>query len=332
MKNIKILSEEDRHVLFTQTASQMKLNPSIVEKDFWVCFMLDHLFHDCKFKDAFVFKGGTSLSKSYHAIERFSEDIDLILDWRKIIEDSSDPWKDRSKTKQDNYNKQINKKASEFYINELVPALNAELISKLGEGKWVEVDSYDEMVINFMYPKIFVLEYIVPVVRLEIGPLAEWMPSHKTIISPFVAEKYPDVFKQNNTEILTIDVERIFWEKITILHKMANFPNDKQLPRRYARHLYDVYSLCQKRIKESAFARKELLEKDIVFKQKFYYAKSAHYETATLKSVQLIPAIHILENLRKDYAAMKNMIYGDYPEFDEIIDYLKVLENEIHSL
>ncbi|WP_081811851.1 nucleotidyl transferase AbiEii/AbiGii toxin family protein [Butyrivibrio sp. AE3003] len=58
----------------------MKMHPSIVEKDFWVCFMLDHLFHDCIYKDAFVFKGGTSLSKSYHVIERFSEDIDLILE------------------------------------------------------------------------------------------------------------------------------------------------------------------------------------------------------------------------------------------------------------
>lgn len=332
MKNIALLSVEDRQVLFTQTAAKMKMHPSIVEKDFWVCFMLDHLFHDCLYKDAFVFKGGTSLSKSYHAIERFSEDIDLILDWRKIIKDESNPWDERSKTKQDIYNKQINKEAAEFYESEFVPALNRELILKLGEENWIEVDSYDNMVINFMYPKNFELDYIVPVVRLEIGPLAEWRPSHKTVIEPFVAEKYPNVFEQKSTEILTINVERTFWEKITILHKIANFPEGKQLPRRYARHLYDVYSLCKKGIKKSAFECKNLLEKDILFKQKFYYAKSAHYETATLQTVQLMPAVHILEDLRNDYMAMKNMIYGDYPEFDEILECLKVLENEIHTL
>lgn len=119
------------------------------------------------------------------------------------------------------------------------------------------------------------------------------------------------MFDHKTTEILTIDVERTFWEKLTILHKMANFPKAKRLPPRYARHLYDVYCMANSPIKEQAFTRKELLEKDIVFKQKFYYAKSAHYETATLKDISLIPADYIMDNVKKDYAAMKNMIYGD---------------------
>ena len=85
MRNVALLSKEDREVLFSRTAEKMKMHPSIVEKDFWVCFMLDHLFHDCIYKDAFVFKGGTSLSKSYHVIERFSEDIDLIWERREFF-------------------------------------------------------------------------------------------------------------------------------------------------------------------------------------------------------------------------------------------------------
>ncbi|MCR5629463.1 nucleotidyl transferase AbiEii/AbiGii toxin family protein [Eubacterium sp.] len=111
MKKIIQLEKNDREVLFSRTSEKKGLNLSIVEKDFWVCFMLDHLFHDCKYKDAFVFKGGTSLSKSYHVIERFSEDIDLILDWRKITI-GTDPWEERSKTKQDKYNKMINEYAT----------------------------------------------------------------------------------------------------------------------------------------------------------------------------------------------------------------------------
>ncbi len=332
MKKIALLEKEDRIVLFTQSAAKMKMHPSIVEKDFWVCFLLDHLFHDCQYKDMFVFKGGTSLSKSYHVIERFSEDIDLILDWRKIINDDSNPWEDRTKTKQDTYNKQINKAAAEFYKEELVPVLNNELSLKLGDREWVAVDSFDEMVVNFMYPKDFALEYIVPVIRLEIGPLAEWMPSHKTVIEPFVAEQYPDVFKQKSTEVLTIDAERTFWEKITILHKIANYPEGKILPRRYARHLYDVYCLGNSEIKKSAFGRKELLEKDVAFKQKFYYSKSAHYETATLKTINLIPAEQIMQSLKNDYAAMANMFYGNAPAFDDILTFLSELEIEIHNL
>jgi len=81
--------------------------------------MLDHLFHECKYNDAFVFKGGTSLSKSYHVIERFSEDIDIILDWRKILSPDDNPWSSRSRTKQDKYNKLINSNAATFYKESL---------------------------------------------------------------------------------------------------------------------------------------------------------------------------------------------------------------------
>ncbi len=332
MKKIARLSNEERQELFEATAIKMGMRPEVIEKDFWVCFMLDHLFHECEYRDTFVFKGGTSLSKAYHVIERFSEDIDLILDWRKIIKDASNPWDERSKTKQDSYNKQLNKEAALFYKDRLVPCLNMELSQVLGDGNWVEVDADDEMVVNFVYPQLFDTEYIIPHVRLEIGPLAEWMPSHITNIMPFVAEQYGQLFEQRSTEILTIDVERTFWEKITILHKMANFPEGKTLPHRYARHLYDVYCLGNSDVKKSAFERKELLEKDIAFKQKFYYAKSAHYESATLKEIKLIPTDKIMQPLRSDYVAMSNMFYGTAPAFDEILKYLSELEKEIHSL
>lgn len=243
MKEVAKLQTKDRTELFQATAISMGMQPNVIEKDFWVCFMLDHLFHDCRYKNAFVFKGGTSLSKSYHVIERFSEDIDLILDWRKIINDEVNPWEVRSKTKQDLFNKQINSEAAKFYKEELIPQLNSEMKEKLGDGEWISVDTEDEMVVNFYYPQIFATEYLRSCVRLEIGPLAEWMPSHKTIVTPFAAEKYPDIFSQKDTSVLTIDVERTFWEKLTILHKIANFPEGKSLPARYARHLYDVYNM-----------------------------------------------------------------------------------------
>lgn len=289
MKKIALLPNKEREELFKATALKIGIRPEAIEKDFWVCYMIDHLFHDCEYKDAFVFKGGTSLSKSYHLINRFSEDIDLILDWRKITKGQSDPWAERSKNKQDQYNKQINAEAAKFYANELVPILNGELTKKLEKKELISVDTQDDMVVNFNYPRLYEDGYLRPVVRLEIGPLAEWTPSHTTRISPFAAEKYPQLFEHMDTEVLTVDAERTFWEKITILHKIANFPEGKMLPLRYARHLYDVFCMGHSDIKQSAFARKELLEKDIIFKQKFYYSKGAHYETATLSDIMLIP-------------------------------------------
>ncbi len=332
MKNIARWNETDRSVLFLRTAELTNLKPMIVEKDFWVCFMLDYLFHDCSYKNVFSFKGGTSLSKSYHVIERFSEDIDLILDWRKLDVENQEPWSDRSRTKQDIYNKQINHRAAEFYADELVPTMNRDLKEILGDGNWVAVDELDEMIVNFYYPHIFNTDYIRPVVRLEIGPLAEWLPSHETVIMSFAAEKYPSFFEQRETSILTIDVERTFWEKATIMHKLANFPEEKPLPARYARHMYDIYSMGNSWVKDKAFARKELLEQDVLFKNKFYYTKSAHYETATLSDIMIVPPERVKKPLEEDYLAMRSMIYGNMPDFTEIIQYLEVLEKEIHEL
>ena len=298
MKEVAKLQIKDRMELFQATAISMGMQPNVIEKDFWVCFMLDHLFHDCKYKNAFVFKGGTSLSKSYHVIERFSEDIETVfitnLWLRKIMNDEVNPWEERSKTKQDLFNKQINSEAAKFYKEELIPQLNSEMKEKLGDG--------------------------------------EWMPSHETIVTPFAAEKYPDIFSQKDTSVLTIDVERTFWEKLTILHKIANFPEGKPLPARYARHLYDVYNMGNSWVKERAFKRKELLEKDVVFKQKFYYVKGAHYETATLSSIELLPKEAVLNALKEDYQAMRNMIYGNIPEFEEILEFLEKLQEEVHGL
>ena len=332
MRKVATASDQDRRDLFEATAAKVGIRADAIEKDFWICFLIDHLFNESSFKDIFVFKGGTSLSKSYHAIERFSEDIDLILDWRKVTEGKPDPWDNRTKTKQDQYNKELNSEAASFYREVLVPTLDKELSDKLGKTGLISVDTEDEMVVNFFYPQLFDVDYLRPVVRLEIGPLAEWMPSHQTQIMPFAAEKYPDIFEQKTTTALTIDIERSFWEKITILHKLANFPEGKPLPARYARHLYDVYSMGNSAVKESAFGRKELLEKDVAFKQKFYYSKGAHYETATLANVQLIPREDIMAEVKADYKAMENMIYGTVPSFDAIIEYLRELEKEIHDL
>ena len=105
MRNIARLSDNDRRELFRNTADKMGLNDAIVEKDFWVCFTLDYLFHRSPWKESITFKGGTSLSKAFHLISRFSEDIDLILDWRVLGYGKDEPWEKRSNTKQDAFKK-----------------------------------------------------------------------------------------------------------------------------------------------------------------------------------------------------------------------------------
>ena len=114
MTNIARLSDEERRELFRNTADKTGLNDAIVEKDFWVCFTLDYLFHRSPWKKVITFKGGTSLSKAFNLINRFSEDIDLILDWQVLGYGKYEPWEQRSKTKQDMFNKEANVKAENF--------------------------------------------------------------------------------------------------------------------------------------------------------------------------------------------------------------------------
>lgn len=332
MKNIANLSNSEQKELFLATAGKMGISEAIVEKDFWVCFMLDHLFNDSKYKDYFVFKGGTSLSKAYHVIHRFSEDIDLILDWRKINFQTEQTWQERSKNQQDIFNKKMNQIAADFYKNEFVPNLNQEIKLKLGMDNLIRVNEFDPMIVEFVYPVNFDDNYLRSYIQLEIGPIAEWLPSHVVSIKPFTSEFYPDLFTQKETFVRTIDVERTFWEKITILHKISNFPENKKLPKRYARHLYDVFCMKNSEVKKLAFEKKELLQKDVIFKQKFYYSKSAHYESATLKNVCLIPNEKTMKELFDDYKETQNMIYNKIPSFEQIIACLKSLEEEIHNL
>ena len=127
MYNIAKASEQDRRVLFRNTAQQTGLHEAIIEKDFWVCLTLDHLFHHSPWKAAFTFKGGTSLSKCYGLIQRFSEDIDLILDWRVLGYGLYEPWAPRSNTKQDQFNKEANKRAEQFLRDRFGVILRLEM-------------------------------------------------------------------------------------------------------------------------------------------------------------------------------------------------------------
>lgn len=140
MKNVARLSDNDKRILFRNTADKMRLNDAIVEKDFWVCFTLDYLFHRSPWKDSVTFKGGTSLSKAYNLINRFSEDIDLILDWRVLGYEKDEPWEKRSNTKQDTFNKEANVRAEVFLKETFCPVVRDELSQKLRKEDDIYID------------------------------------------------------------------------------------------------------------------------------------------------------------------------------------------------
>lgn len=325
MKQVAQLSKQERKELFSETASEMSITPAAIEKDFWICWVLLHLFEDETLSRYLRFKGGTSLSKCYNSIERFSEDIDLILDWTPFTEeDPTAP--DRSKTKQRKLNQGINEQAQAYIANTLLPRLS-EL---MGELCALEIDRDDPHTINITYPKAFDSEYLRPQVRLEIGPLAAMLPMEMRDVKPYAAHHFPGIFKQTKVSVPTIVVARTFWEKLTILHAEAHRPADKALPGRYARHYYDVYKLVESGFHTGALAQRELLEDVVAFKQKFYASSWANYDTATFATLVLQPSESHIGALRADYEQMQVMLFGNRPSFEDILEALAKLENDIH--
>ena len=332
MYDIIKASNEEKQILFQNTAEKMKMHPAIIEKDFWVVMLLDYLFHVCPWKHAFTFKGGTSLSKGYQLINRFSEDIDLILDWRVLGYGETEPWKERSKSKQEQFNKEANQKAEIFLRDELLPVLQKELSEYFSIEANVYIDEDDAQTINFQYPQLYTNQSILQVVRLEIGALAAWTPAASVSIQSYVAECYGDVFQKKTTEILTVKPERTFWEKATILHHEANRPENSLMPPRYSRHYYDLYCMLNSGVKETALKNIDLLYKVVEFKQKFYPRNWAHYEDAKPGTLKLCVPEYRITELEKDYQQMKEMLYGDIPEFGTILNDIRILEEIINQI
>lgn len=332
MKNAARFSDNDRRVLFRNTADKMGLNDAIVEKDFWVCFTLDYLFHRSPWKDSITFKGGTSLSKAFHLISRFSEDIDLILDWRVLGYGKDEPWEERSNTKQDAFNKEANARAETFLAEIFCPAIREGLSLELGREADVHMDEGEGQTVIFAYPNLFTSVGTLQVIRLEIGALAAWTPARPAEIVPYAAEYYPDVFRQKGTDILTAAPERTFWEKVTILHHEANRPEHLEMPQRYSRHYYDLYRMAAAPVKKAAFSQPDLLKKVVDFKMKFYPRGWAKYHEAEPGTLKLLPPAYRFPTLEADYDAMKDMLYGDVPTFGAVMAAVRELEKEINAL
>jgi hypothetical protein len=332
MYSILKLTEEDRRTVFRNTAQKMGVHEAIIEKDYWVCLVLDYLFCKSRFGRHLTFKGGTSLSKCFGLIRRFSEDVDLILDWRLLGFEKDEPWQERSKTKQDAFNKEANTKAEVFLAEDFLPVFKTELSAIIGEEAKASIDHSDPQTVSFYYRQLFSTESVLQSIRLEVGALAAWTPAVEKTIKPYIVEYYPRLANTTSTSVLTSSAERTFWEKVTILHHEANRPEHLEMPMRYSRHYYDLYCIAQTEYKTVALKQIDLLQKVVLFKMKFYPRAWAKYEEAVPGSIRLIPPQYRIEALRSDYTSMIEMLFGEYPSFNELMNSTYNLETEINRM
>ena len=335
MNRIAKLSQEDRRFIFLTTSQKTGKSFAVIEKDYWVCYLIDYLFTKSDFKDLLIFKGGTSLSKGFELINRMSEDIDLILNWKALGEeynlDAIENDDSLSKTKLDKIKKEITLKTNRYLKDEFAPKLSKGIKEDLGYEINVScVDENGGIVIYIDYPKNIKDDYLREVVKLEIGPLAALTPTQIVEIKPYCYDDFSSLFTKNSILVNTVKPERTFWEKATILHREYCRPKEKPMPVRYFRHYYDLYMLGKSLYKDLALNNKELLTAVVHFKQTFYKETWMDYFDILKNGIHLIPDDYRFKDLKEDYNKMKEMIIAIIP-FDEIMENLKFLELKIND-
>lgn len=338
MDNFLAQPESTRAEAIKETATRMQLHPTPVEKDFWVCYLLRELFKLECVKNHLIFKGGTSLSKCYGIIERFSEDIDLSIHASAFGVEIEDALAELSKSQRDNRIKTLYRAARLFIETTLIPELNARLLDKLQGFDWTlklsEVKK-DFHILHFAYPKALSqnqqLRYARPYVQIELSARAEHEPAEERDVQPYIAEHYPQLFDQPQTPVKVLAARRTFWEKATILHAESIRPADETMPPRLARHAYDLHQLMQSGIGQEALAEPELLERVAKHKAFFYTQAEVDYESAYTGGLIVMPQGSRLQELAADYTAMRDFFMSEPPDFNDILASLQTIEQQANA-
>jgi len=323
--------------LFAETAARRALPEAIVEKDFWVCWVLKQLFSTRAFEGRLLFKGGTSLSKIFRAINRFSEDIDLAVDYVALgFTGDKDPRQENiSKTKRNAILDEMMSACQGYVAGEFLETFRKQCTDVLGAtGGWgLEVSKVDRNVIEFRYPTASTksLDYVSPQVVLELGTHAEFVPHDRFTIHSFAGDEFPNVVTDRDILVKALLAKRTFWEKVTILHAEYHRTADKPIPDRYSRHYYDVAMMAEGKIRDEALGDKDMLGQVVKHKETFYPSGWARYDLARRGSVRLAPPDSRLAALEQDYKKMGVMIFGEQPPFSWILDRLGVLEKDVNG-
>jgi hypothetical protein len=330
------MTKRDRADLFAETAERRDLSEAVVEKDFWVCWTLKQLFTIDTLRDRLLFKGGTSLSKINHAINRFSEDIDLAVDYVALgFTGDRDPRREGlSKTKRAAILAEMMTACQQYIGSEFLEVLRVRCEEILGNGEdWtLAVSEQDRNIVRFQYPSAApTLDYIKPQVILELGTHAEFVPRDRFTVRAFAAEEFPSMFAEPDVAVTSLLAKRTFWEKATILHAEFHRPAAKALPDRYSRHYYDLAMLAQSPVRAEALADLALLDQVVLHKETFYPSGWARYDLARIGSLRLVPPDERRAALERDYRSMSVMIFGQPPPFGKIIEVLAALEQDINQ-
>jgi len=334
-------SAEDQSLIIRETAARRGLHAVMVEKDFWVSWTLAVLFAHPEFGSQLVFKGGTSLSKVFGVIRRFSEDIDLSVSPAFLGIEEQYVEEAKSRTKAAARMKELEAASIECIRERFAPEFERIAGESLGEqfsgASWMkfQIDPVtDSPVVLFRYPsnEPTGFDYLSRSVKMEFGSLTDQRPAGKHAIRPWIAEEFPKQLADFQCEIVALELVRTFWEKATILHAEYHREADKPIRDRFSRHYSDMAALAEHDEAARALADGDLRQRVVDWKDRFFAAKWARYDLAKPGTFRLAPPEFRVPELERDYREMRPYFLDEPPPFSSIVDKLLLLERRINEI
>ena len=338
------MAQIDREDFFSSLEGYTDIPVFLVEKDIWLCLVMRNIFGNPKALPM-VFKGGTSLSKVYGAIDRFSEDVDVSIDSVAVVEKYGRGKFDPStagRAMMDKVLESVETSVPKYIEDAILPELKRE-VEALGCMVSFEKDDKGRGENVFIsYPVATeVNEYIKPVVRVEFGGrnlFSEEFPKYDVLSYASEIEIPVEMSFPSAPLVVVLPVERTFHEKATILHVFCNRRESGHVKKteRASRHWYDFAKLYENPLCSSAPANVRLLADVVRHKTKFFRDNRGGYEKCLLGEMKFVPEGDLLDELRKDYDAMRksNMFFGvsvPPPEFESIMATVARAETEMNG-
>ena len=329
------LSAKEQHELLAAASNDTGRDASVIEKDIWLCFVLQHLF-GMPGGLPMAFKGGTSLSKVFSVIERFSEDVDVTIDYRHLgCEIPLSEMMLLSGRRRTQIGDALKAKVQTYTTEIVRPYLKAQL-DKLPCGQECDVAiSEDGENLHVIYPSrvpergVYLREFVL----LEFGGRNLIEPNGIYTIQPEIAKLYEAVNFPMATGVVVLAAERTFWEKVTLIHAQCNRPFAEGV-NRVSRHWYDLAMLARHDCGKRAKLDLALLSNVIDLKSVFFKSATTRYELCLAGELNLLPDKGNLPLLIKDYLHMQGagMLNGHEFPMEQILDELGDLQAEINKL
>lgn len=336
MKTLLEMDLNRRTLIFEQAAAKMNLAPVSLEKDFWVCWTLGKVFKlSCG--RHLTFKGGTSLSKAWGLIERFSEDIDITIH-RDFLGFGGDraPHEAVSKSQQKKRLEALKTACEQYIAGSLLNELQAAIADDLTElGSWsLRPDTENSQTLLFDYPSVFPTgaQYLRRWVQIEMGSRADVEPSSQVVIQPYVAEVFPKIITDASVEVRALLPVRTFWEKAILLHEEGFRPDSKPRKNSLARHYYDIYRMIQAGVGEQALADMALFYGIAAQREQYFGYTWMDYKTHLPGKLRILPADKDLPAWSADYKSMRHeMFFGEVPSFEKVLKEVKIFQDKFNS-